>query len=64
MIGGIVDVKPKLVGIDRKPRMGGIELNTPRLSSVYDEVIRWQTTRRGMPIGLLLTLTYPDDKKL
>lgn len=64
MIGRVVDVKPRLVGIDRKPRMGGIEINTPRLARVYDEVIRWQTTRSGMPIGLLLTLTYPDDQKL
>ena len=65
MISKVVDVKPRSgLVIDIKPNMGGVINVLPRLSVIYDEVIRWQPQRRGIPIGLLLALTYPNDVRI
>ena len=64
-ISEVLDIKPSggLVS-EVKPNLGIIEQNLPRLSKVYAESMQWSNTGRGMPIGLLLTLTYPCDRRL
>lgn len=61
----VIDIKPRggLVA-EIKPSFGEVINVLPRLSVIYGEVIRWKTTKRGVPIGLLLTLTYPIDERL
>ena len=57
----VYDVKPRSgLVIDTKPTMGGVLNVLPRLSKVYREEYVFNQMYRGMPIGLLLTLTYPE----
>jgi hypothetical protein len=57
----VYDVKPRGGFVtDIKPTMGRILNVLPRLSKVYGEEYVFRQMYRGMPIGLLLTLTYPE----
>lgn len=52
-INSIIDVKPKAQGlIDTKPKMHVVEGETV----VHTDL---RTVRKGEPMGLLLSLTYP-----
>jgi len=61
----VEDIKPRggLV-VNIKPNLSQVENIIPKLTRVYGESIRWASAGRGMPIGLLLTLTYPNDMRL
>jgi hypothetical protein len=56
----VYDVKPRGGFVtDIKPTMGRILNVSPRLTRVFREEVIFNQLYRGMPIGLLLTLTYP-----
>jgi hypothetical protein len=43
-----------------KPGNGAVLNVFPKISRVYGEESRFNMMGRGMPIGLLLTITYPE----
>jgi hypothetical protein len=61
-MGIVVDKKPTGVGVfTNKPSNLGIKTSTPRISRVYREDVVYDPMYLygGVPMGLLLTLTYP-----
>lgn len=61
----VIDTKPSGGSISNvKPSSGNVINIVPRISKVYNESILWSSTGRGMPIGLLLSLTYCCDRRL
>ena len=63
-IAKVEDIKPKMSGVeDVKPQMSLVEDIKPKMSGVSGETERYTidaTILKGQPIGLLLTLTYPE----
>lgn len=60
--------------IDKKPIGGSLVNNKPSnlfvsdikptISKVYGEVERWREIQCCIPMGLLLTITYPVDQRM
>lgn len=54
-------VKPTLGFVTNSKPVAGRVVNTvPSISRIYGEEVIYKYIYRGMPIGLLLTLTYPE----
>ena len=54
----VLDIKPKGLVDDVKPKLSLVETIKPRMNMVYDETQTYYEGGRGIPMGLLLCLTY------
>ena len=63
-IAKVEDIKPKMSAVDDvQPKMSLVGDIKPQMSDVFGETEIYLETRtipKGQPIGLLLTLTYPE----
>ena len=62
MSGSIEDVKPKISLIEETKPKSSIEDTKPKISALAGNLTQSYTVvlGAGMPIGLLLSLTYPE----
>ena len=57
----VLNTKPTLGFVSsNKPTLGNVVSVRPSISKIYGEEMVFKQLYRGMPIGLLLTLTYPE----
>ena len=54
----VEDVKPKGLVDDVKPKLSLVEITKPKMADVHTETQIYFEGGRGIPMGLLLCLTY------